>query len=159
MVRGFLGVTMKILNHGAMTGSAVRDFPELTLAAAFREAGTDYGHGSYAAYGKRVLDFVLVLFAVAHLVGNSTIWFGSGWINAYAEHLHGLLVDRQPLADEQLTELAAARANNARDAIVASNPELEARVEIIESITVSRDDDEPVRMRMTLTTRAVAGDQ
>ena len=50
MVRGFLGVTMKILNHGAMTGSAVRDFPELTLAAAFREAGTDYGHGSYAAY-------------------------------------------------------------------------------------------------------------
>ena len=51
---------MKILNHGAMTGSAVRDFPELTLAAAFREAGTDYGHGSYAAYGKRVLDLVLV---------------------------------------------------------------------------------------------------
>ncbi|MDF1536521.1 MAG: succinate dehydrogenase cytochrome b subunit [bacterium] len=46
--------------------------------------------------GRKVLMAVsglfLVLFAVAHLVGNSTIWLGSGWINAYAEHLHGLPV-------------------------------------------------------------------
>jgi succinate dehydrogenase / fumarate reductase cytochrome b subunit len=44
--------------------------------------------------GRKVLMAVsglfLVLFAVAHLVGNSTIWFGPGWINAYAEHLHAL---------------------------------------------------------------------
>ncbi len=44
--------------------------------------------------GRKVLMAVsglfLVLFAVAHLVGNSTIWFGAGWINAYAEHLHEL---------------------------------------------------------------------
>jgi len=83
VVRGFLGVTMKILNHGAMTGSAVRDFPELTLAAAFREAGTDYGHGSYAAYGKRVLDIVLVLFALPialplMLFCVLALWFESG---------------------------------------------------------------------------------
>jgi len=78
---------------------------------------------------------------------------------AYADHLHRLLVERQPLPDQELSELATARATNARDAIVAENPELEARVEVVESTTVSRDEDEPVRMRMTLTTSATAGEQ
>jgi len=44
--------------------------------------------------GRKVLmavsGFFLLGFAVAHLIGNSTIFAGSGWINAYAEHLHNL---------------------------------------------------------------------
>ena len=37
-----------------------------------------------------VSGFFLLGFVVAHLVGNSTIFVGSDWINAYAEHLHAL---------------------------------------------------------------------
>ncbi|UCG39193.1 MAG: succinate dehydrogenase cytochrome b subunit, partial [bacterium] len=44
--------------------------------------------------GRKVLmavsGFFMVLFAVAHLAGNSTIFVGPDWINAYAEHLHSL---------------------------------------------------------------------
>jgi len=72
---------------------------------------------------------------------------------AYTESLRRLLVDRQPLTDQELSDLAAARANNARAAIVATNPELETRIEIVESSIVSRNDDENVRMQMSLTTK------
>jgi succinate dehydrogenase / fumarate reductase cytochrome b subunit len=37
-----------------------------------------------------VSGFFLLGFVVAHLAGNSTIFIGSDWINAYAEHLHAL---------------------------------------------------------------------
>ena len=44
--------------------------------------------------GRKVLmavsGFFLLVFAIAHLAGNSTIWAGPDWINAYAEHLHEL---------------------------------------------------------------------
>ena len=44
--------------------------------------------------GRKVLmavsGFFMLGFVVAHLVGNSTIFVGSGWLNAYAEHLHEL---------------------------------------------------------------------
>ena len=37
-----------------------------------------------------VTGIVLVAFVCVHLLGNSSIWFGSGAINSYAEHLHSL---------------------------------------------------------------------
>jgi len=44
--------------------------------------------------GRKVLmavsGFFMLGFVVAHLVGNSTIFVGSGWLNAYAEHLQDL---------------------------------------------------------------------
>ena len=44
--------------------------------------------------GRKVLmavsGFFMVTFVVAHLLGNSTIFVGPDWINAYAEHLHEL---------------------------------------------------------------------
>ncbi len=71
---------------------------------------------------------------------------------AYTESLRRILVDRQPLNEQELSDLAAARANNTKVAIIGANPELEARIEIVESSTVSRDDDEDIRMQMSLTT-------
>ena len=78
---------------------------------------------------------------------------------AYADHLRRLLVDRQPLSDQELSELAAARAANARAAIVAASPELGARIEVVESNTFSRDEGEPVRMQMVLTTSTAGVEQ
>ncbi len=49
-----------------------------------------------SSVGRKVLMAVsglfLLMFAVAHLIGNSTIFVGADWINAYAEHLHDLPV-------------------------------------------------------------------
>jgi hypothetical protein len=73
---------------------------------------------------------------------------------AYTENLRRLLLERQPLAEQELPELAAARASNARVAIIGTNPELGARIELVESSFVSRDDDEAVRMQLSLTTSA-----
>jgi len=78
---------------------------------------------------------------------------------AYAEHLRRLLVDRQPLSDQELSELAAARAANAREAIVTASPELGARIEVVESTTVSRGEGEPVRMQMVLTASTAGVEQ
>ena len=47
-----------------------------------------------SSVGRKVLmavsGFSLFGFVVVHLIGNSTIFVGSGWLNAYAEHLHDL---------------------------------------------------------------------
>ncbi len=47
-----------------------------------------------SSVGRKVLmgmsGFFIVMFVVAHLLGNSTIFVGPDWINAYAEHLHEL---------------------------------------------------------------------
>ncbi len=37
-----------------------------------------------------VSGLFMLLFVVAHLLGNSTIFIGAGWLNAYAEHLRSL---------------------------------------------------------------------
>lgn len=37
-----------------------------------------------------VTGFSMVLFAIVHLLGNSSIFAGAGGINAYAQHLHSL---------------------------------------------------------------------
>ncbi len=48
----------------------------------------------FSSVGKKVLmavtGQVLVLFVIAHVIGNSTIYFGA--LNSYAEHLHALAV-------------------------------------------------------------------
>ena len=47
-----------------------------------------------SSVGRKVMmavsGFFLLGFIVAHLAGNSTIFAGSNWLNAYAEHLHAL---------------------------------------------------------------------
>ena len=47
-----------------------------------------------SSVGRKVLmavsGFFLLGFVIVHLAGNSTIFAGSGWINAYAQHLHDL---------------------------------------------------------------------
>ena len=47
-----------------------------------------------SSVGRKVLmavsGFFLLGFVIAHLIGNSTIFVGSDWINAYAEHLQEL---------------------------------------------------------------------
>ena len=60
----FGGYKMKTLDQGAIAVAGLQDFPELALASSFREANTDYGHGGYANYGKRLLDVALVLLAL-----------------------------------------------------------------------------------------------
>ena len=45
--------------------------------------------------GKKMLmaltGVILFLFLVAHLLGNTTVLGGPGWINAYAEHIHSAM--------------------------------------------------------------------
>ena len=47
-----------------------------------------------SSVGRKVLmavtGFFLLGFVIVHLAGNSTIFAGSDWLNAYAEHLHAL---------------------------------------------------------------------
>ncbi len=47
-----------------------------------------------SSLGRKVLmavsGFFMLGFVVVHLIGNSTIFVGSGWLNAYAEHLQEL---------------------------------------------------------------------
>jgi len=51
--------------------------------------------------GRKVLmamsGFFMVMFLLAHLAGNATIWGGPEWINSYAEHLHQLPLLLWPL--------------------------------------------------------------
>ncbi|MGE3550602.1 MAG: succinate dehydrogenase/fumarate reductase cytochrome b subunit, partial [Geobacter sp.] len=37
-----------------------------------------------------VTGLSMVLFAIVHLLGNSSIFAGAGGINAYAQHLHSM---------------------------------------------------------------------
>jgi hypothetical protein len=77
---------------------------------------------------------------------------------AYTENLRRLLVDLQPLTEQALSDLAMARASNARAAIIAADPELDARIKVVESSAVSGNDDEDVRMQLSLTADA-GGDE
>jgi succinate dehydrogenase / fumarate reductase cytochrome b subunit len=59
--------------------------------------------------GRKILMAVsglfMVMFLVAHLAGNTTIWGGPDWINAYAEHLHKLPLALWPLRIVMITVL------------------------------------------------------
>jgi succinate dehydrogenase / fumarate reductase cytochrome b subunit len=37
-----------------------------------------------------VTGLIMASFLIIHLIGNTTVWGGAGWLNAYAEHLHAL---------------------------------------------------------------------
>jgi hypothetical protein len=69
---------------------------------------------------------------------------------AYTEALRGRLIDTQPLGDEELLSLAAAREDSIRQAIVGVNTELGARVTTEAAATVDLDDNERIRMKLTL---------
>jgi hypothetical protein len=69
---------------------------------------------------------------------------------AYTEALRGRLIDAQPLGDEELLSLAAAREDSIRQAIVGVNTELGARVTTEAAATVDLDDNERIRMKLTL---------
>jgi succinate dehydrogenase / fumarate reductase cytochrome b subunit len=51
--------------------------------------------------GRKILMAVsglfMVMFLIAHLAGNTTIWGGPDWINSYAEHLHKFPLALWPL--------------------------------------------------------------
>jgi len=70
---------------------------------------------------------------------------------AYAAALSRQLVDALPLADDKLLSLAASRAENARSAILAANPELANRLFIEQSSPVSQPREDKIRMEIRLT--------
>lgn len=53
---------------------------------------------------------------------------------AYAAELERRLVETVDITESDLAELARSRAENARDAVIAANPELEGRVSVVEDI-------------------------
>jgi hypothetical protein len=69
---------------------------------------------------------------------------------AYTEALRARLIDAQPLGEAELASLAAARAETVRQAILDSNTELDARIAVDEPAAVDVDDNERVRMKLTL---------
>jgi len=71
---------------------------------------------------------------------------------AYAAALSRQLVDAQPLAEDELLSLAASRAENARNAILAANPELANRLLVEQSSAVSQPRGDEIRMEIRLTT-------
>ncbi len=69
---------------------------------------------------------------------------------AYTEALRAQLVELQPLGEAELESLAAARAQNARQAILDVDAELDSRVTIEASATADVDEDARVRMELRL---------
>ena len=69
---------------------------------------------------------------------------------AYTEALRAQLIELQSLGEAELESLAAARAQNARQAILDVKPELESRVTMETSGTVSADEDARIRMELRL---------
>ncbi len=69
---------------------------------------------------------------------------------AYTEALRARLIEAQPLGEAELAALAAARAENVRQAILDSNAELDSRIAVNEPAAVDVDDNERVRMKLTL---------
>ena len=60
------------------------------------------------------------------------------------------MIDAQPISDETLLSLAAAREERVRQAIVGTNAELGTRVASEAPATVDLDDNERIRMKLTL---------
>lgn len=69
---------------------------------------------------------------------------------AYTEALRARLIDAQPLSEEELLSLAAAREESVRQAIVGANAELDSRV-VSDAPAAVDVVDERVRMKLTLT--------
>jgi hypothetical protein len=69
---------------------------------------------------------------------------------AYTQALRSRLIDAQTLGETELTSLAAARAENVRQAIIDSNAQLDPRITIDAPAEADVDDNERVRMKLTL---------
>ena len=69
---------------------------------------------------------------------------------AYTAALRRQLVDAEPVTSDELSALAGARAENARRAILAVGPALESRVFIGSQGEVSRDAEEDIQMKVSL---------
>jgi membrane-bound inhibitor of C-type lysozyme len=69
---------------------------------------------------------------------------------AYTEALRGRLIDRQTISDDELRSLATARAQNVRDAILATNPELAPRIVVEQPAAAENDGDGNVLMPVQL---------
>jgi len=69
---------------------------------------------------------------------------------AYTEALRGRLIDAQPLGDEELLSLAAAREDSIRQAMLEVDTELGERVASEAAATVDLDDNDRIRMKLTL---------
>jgi hypothetical protein len=70
---------------------------------------------------------------------------------AYANELRRQLIEWQEVTEEELATLANQRAGNTREAIIGINPQLEERVMVGKPQAVEGDEDEPVKMKVTLT--------
>jgi hypothetical protein len=68
---------------------------------------------------------------------------------AYTEALRERLIDLQPISDEELASLGAARVESFRQAILATNAELDTRI-MIDAPSAVDVDDELVRMKLRL---------
>ena len=72
---------------------------------------------------------------------------------AFSNELQRRLTELQPLEETELAELAKARAESVRAAVTASDETLDSRIRIIDLQGVTRDDDEMIQMKITLSSR------
>jgi hypothetical protein len=69
---------------------------------------------------------------------------------AYAGEIRKRLIDSQVIGENDLAILASARAETLKAALLAIDVNLQERVLIAENVAVTREDDEPVKMNVTL---------
>ena len=72
---------------------------------------------------------------------------------AYTNELRRQLIDLQPLPATGLSNLALARAENTRSAILENDASLAERIDLTETTTIEKKSDEPIKMKVTLATR------
>ena len=70
---------------------------------------------------------------------------------AYGNELRRRLVELQPVTDAELDALALERRNKTQAAVLAVNPDLQNRTRVGESQDVDSDQEEGIRMKVTLT--------
>ena len=72
--------------------------------------------------------------------------------SAHTSELRRQLNEAQPLPEAELVALANARAENAKASILQANPDLDGRIKVGRPQAVSENDDDTVRMKVTLKT-------
>ena len=76
---------------------------------------------------------------------------------AFSNELQRRLTELQPLEETELVELAKARAESVRAAVTANDETLDSRIRIVDLQGVTRDDDEMIQMKITLSSRGTNG--
>jgi hypothetical protein len=131
-------------------GAAIRSEKLEQIVAGRLAALPDDSDVTYAAQRLQILE---QLFAESALETDPDGVVEQVDMLAYATALSRQLVDAQPLDEDDLLALAAARADNARTAILTVNPELADRLLIEDTTAVSQPKDDEIRMEIRLTTR------